>query len=358
MSRVKSDVVSINESEPEVVVASDPLLQTFLRADDKRESENALRSLLERDAAPIIHGVLARKQAPINDSEDVASAAREQLIRQLGALRTGERETPIRDFRSYVAGIAYAAWADHLRTENPQRSMLLNRIRYLLENRTARGGFALWEAAGGRKWCGIPEWVGRSPSAPPPKLQWLLADPIAAARQAFGERHWQQNELSTLIGDLFRWLETPIELRDLVFVISEILEIAGRSDSVIGAANFQVDDESPSLQPSAAEELIWKEYLVWLWQQIAKLPARQSAAFLLSSSVLREFELLGIASIRALAPLFAIAEERLGAIWQQLPLEDLGIAAELGCTRQQVINLRRVARDSLSRAWSAFSGQR
>lgn len=350
-------MASICESQSGVAAGSDPLLQPFLRADAKDESETALRALLERDAAPIIYGVLARKQAATNDSEDVASAAREQLIRQLGALRAGERETPIRDFRSYVAGIAYSAWADHLRQEHPERSMLLNRIRYLLENRTARRGFALWEEAGGRKWCGVPEWSDRAPSPPPPKLQWLLADPIAAARQAFGDAHWQQNDLSRLIADLFQWLETPIELCDLVFVMSEVLEITGRSDSVFGDSSSERDDESLSRQPSAAEELIWKEYLVWLWQQIATLPARQAAAFLLSSSVLREFELLGIASIRTVAPLFSMADERLAAIWQQLPLDDLAIAAELGCTRQQVINLRRVARDSLSRAWSAFSAR-
>jgi hypothetical protein len=38
-----------------------------------------------------------------------------------------------------------------------------------------------------------------------------------------------------------------------------------------------------------------------------------------------------------------------------LPLDDLAIAGELNCTRQQVINLRRIARDSLSRAWAQFS---
>jgi DNA-directed RNA polymerase specialized sigma24 family protein len=343
-------------ADPPGVQACDPLLSTFLEADDPARSENALRVLLEREAAPIIHGVLQRKKSTLDESEDVTSAAREQLIRQLAALRNGERQTPIRDFRSYVAGIAYSAWADHLRSQHPRRSMLLNRIRYLLENRTARTGFALWESDDGRKWCGLPEWRSQKCTGSTPKLQWLLSDPTTAAREAFGNRYWQRSDLPSLITNLFAWLETPIELRDLVFVVAEILEMAGRTESIESAIEAeQQRDNLPANYPTAAEELIWKEYLGWLWQQLAGLPPRQCAAFLLNSSVLRDFELLGIASIRSLAPRFAMAAEHLAKVWQQLPLDDLAIAGELNCTRQQVINLRRIARDSLSRAWAQFS---
>jgi DNA-directed RNA polymerase specialized sigma24 family protein len=344
----------IDEAAPES--ASDPLLSEFLEADCPSRSEDALRMLLEDEAAPIIHGVLQRKKSTLDEAEEITSAAREQLIRQLGALRNGERQTPIRDFRSYVAGIAYSAWADHLRAEHPQRSMLLNRLRYLLENRTARVGFVLWESADGRKWCGLSTWQQKVPAAPPPKLQSLLSDPTTAARQAFGDRYWQRSDLASLIAHLFEWLETPIELRDLVFVTAEILEIAGRTDSLESRIEHdQHSENAPALYPSAAEELIWKEYLLWLWQQLGELPPRQCAAFLLNSSVLRDFELLGIASIRSLAPRFAMAGDHLAKVWQSLPLDDLAIAAELDCTRQQVINLRRVARDTLSDAWRQFS---
>lgn len=334
--------------------ASDPLLADFLQANDCTSRDEALRVLLERDAAPIIRGVLQRKQSNGADAEDVSSAAREQVIRQLGALRSGERQTPIRDFRGYVAGIAYSAWADHLRSEHPERSMLLNRLRYLLENRTVQRGFALWEAPSGRRWCGFPEWKKSQPHAPTPKLQWLLSDPIAAARDAFGNRYWQRNELAALVRDLFTWLERPIELRDLVFVVSQILEIAGRDDAA--AVDPPREHEQPSTAyASAADELIWKEYLLWLWRELGKLSPRQNAAFLLNSSVLRDFELLGIASIRNVAPRVAMEPEHLAALWQRLPLDDRDIAEELGCVRQQVINLRRVARDTLGHAWEQFS---
>ncbi len=343
--------------EGDVTSASDSLLAEFLTVEDAASRERALRVLLEREAAPIIRGVLLRKSSGAQESEDITSAAREQLIRQLDALRTGQRETPIRDFRNYVAGVAYSAWAEHLRNENPERSMLLNRIRYLLENRTARRGFALWEGEHGRKWCGLPQWSKSSTPLPTPRLQWLLNDPVAAARDAFRNRYWERNELHMLVAELFEWLGTPIELRDLVFVVAEILEICGRTDASRADAAEVSDSSTVADQSSAAEQLIWKEYLLWLWQQLAKLPPRQCAAFLLNSSVLRDFELLGIASIRSLAPRFGMPPERLAMMWQRLPLDDRQIASELQCARQQVINLRRVARDSLSRAWRAFSGE-
>jgi hypothetical protein len=41
--------------------------------------------------------------------------------------------------------------------------------------------------------------------------------------------------------------------------------------------------------------------------------------------------------------------ERLASLWNDLPIEDVEIAEHLGVTRQQVINLRKVARERLAR---------
>jgi len=41
--------------------------------------------------------------------------------------------------------------------------------------------------------------------------------------------------------------------------------------------------------------------------------------------------------------------EALAELWNSLPLDDHAIAARLGITRQQVINLRRAARERLAR---------
>jgi hypothetical protein len=44
-----------------------------------------------------------------------------------------------------------------------------------------------------------------------------------------------------------------------------------------------------------------------------------------------------------------ISRDRLAALWDQLPMDDLSLAATLNLTRQQVINLRKAARARLSR---------
>gem|GEM_PF-978235 len=339
--------------EPDIADC-DPLLVGLLKADGASAVETALRGLLEREAAPIIQRVLFRKHAAAVEMEDVESAAREQVIRQLDALRSGDREDPIRDFRGYVASVTYSAWAEYLRGKNPQRSMLLNRLRYLLENRTPRHRFALWENARGEKLCGLPKWITRTETATTPRLQWLLSDPTAAARDAFGGRSWQQFDLATIVTGLFSWLEHPIELRDLAGAVTELLGISDRLE----ALEFVEEGEAGSASvQSPAEETAWKEYLLWLWNEIARLSQPQRVAFLLPSNVIREFELNGVVSIRTLGPSLEMAPEYLASLWQKLPLDDLTIAKELGCTRQQVINLRRIARDHLGNAWKKFMAE-
>ena len=46
--------------------------------------------------------------------------------------------------------------------------------------------------------------------------------------------------------------------------------------------------------------------------------------------------------------------EEFGEIWNELPLDDKRIAALLGLTRQQVINLRKSARERLTRRMKDF----
>ncbi len=70
---------------------------------------------------------------------------------------------------------------------------------------------------------------------------------------------------------------------------------------------------------------------------------------------MRELELLGIASLRTIAGRLDLSPNELAGLWNRLPLDDLAIAKMLDCTRQQVINLRRVARDKLGGAWREWT---
>jgi hypothetical protein len=56
----------------------------------------------------------------------------------------------------------------------------------------------------------------------------------------------------------------------------------------------------------------------------------------------------------AVAQALEMPEEQMANLWYDLPLEDAVIAQLLGCTRQQVINLRKAARARLRRRMSTF----
>ena len=328
-------------------------LGAFLAARDPLESERLLAQLLETEAAPVIARVL-RTKAGGGDEElaDLTSAAREELIARLMALRDGEDAAEIRNFRAYVASVAYNVWAQHLRTQKPGRAMLLNRVRYLLENRTTQRGFAIWDGAAGERWCGLGSATATSSAlSTTPKLQLLAVDPFVAARDAFGDRDWPRMELAELLAGLFRWLGTPVELRHLLDALAELLETSDAKVSIDAEPEAAGGIEFVDPAASAVEAAKWMEYLRWLWSEVGRLSLPQRTAFLLHSDVTLEFDFRGVASLRQIASALGFSAEAFAAIWKELPQDDATIAQRLRLQRQQVINLRRVARDRLGAAW-------
>ena len=332
---------------------SGSLLQAFLAAREPGETDRLLADLIEKEAAPVIARVLRTKTSGREeDLADLTSATREELIARLMAPRDGGEAAEIRNFRGYVATVAYNVWAQHLRTEKPARAMLLNRLRYLLENRTTQRGFALWDGPAGERWCGLRHTQTAAPAlATTPKLQLLAVDPFAAARDAFNARDWRRLDLAELLAGLFRWLESPIELRHLLDAVEELLEISDEKISIdaepVTASRVEFVDPAASAVDSAK----WSEYLRWLWAELGQLSMPQRTAFLLHSDVTREFDLRGVASLRQIAIALGFSAEDFAAIWNELPQNDVTIAERLHLQRQQVINLRRVARDRLGAAW-------
>jgi hypothetical protein len=120
------------------------------------------------------------------------------------------------------------------------------------------------------------------------------------------------------------------------------------------------DDGDPLLRlpdpaPDAALAFERRTYLVRLWEEIRKLPPRQAAALLLNlrdgqgRNAAALLPLTGIATLREMATAVGLSPESLAGLWNRLPLEDTGLAEILGVTRQQVINLRKSARERLAR---------
>jgi RNA polymerase sigma factor (sigma-70 family) len=115
----------------------------------------------------------------------------------------------------------------------------------------------------------------------------------------------------------------------------------------------------PDPAPDAALALERRTHLSLLWQEIRQLPQRQAVALILhlrdgqGSAAVSLLPLTGIASLRDVARVTGLEPERLAEIWNRLPLEDSAIAALLQVTRQQVINLRKSARERLTRRMRA-----
>ena len=116
-----------------------------------------------------------------------------------------------------------------------------------------------------------------------------------------------------------------------------------------------LDDAAALQRPAAHDDLESRETLRQLWSEIGALPLRQRLALLLSArdrsgdSVTQFLVMTGVASIRQIGAALDMEAERFGALWHELPLADDRIASMLNSTRQQVINLRRSARDRLVR---------
>lgn len=91
-----------------------------------------------------------------------------------------------------------------------------------------------------------------------------------------------------------------------------------------------------------------------MWEEILQLPARQRAALLLNlrdaqnRDVIHLLPETGTATEEEIAEALEMPLERFAEMWRKLPLDDASIAAQLGVTRRQVINLRKAAR---ARVW-------
>jgi hypothetical protein len=146
----------------------------------------------------------------------------------------------------------------------------------------------------------------------------------------------------------------PVALDELTSVLAHAWGLANLPlvESELGGESSLLE-RLPDGKGSPEDSLHQRERLRQLWQEIRQLPERQRVALLLN---LRDDGGRGViellltqipqSEIEAAAGLWS-EEER--ALWESLPLDDNAIALRLGVTRQQVINLRKVARERLHR---------
>jgi RNA polymerase sigma factor (sigma-70 family) len=278
-----------------------------------------------------------------SDTDDVQSDATVNLLSRLRDCKADPQNKAINDFRNYVAVTAYRTCYEYLRRKFPERHKLKNRLRYVLHHNAA---LTSWETEDGKLLCGFHNWHGRREGAEAKRGELLSSE---EARQL---------PLSEILPLIFTRRDAPVEIDELVNLIGERSGL-NESQPTATAALDRIEQIVDS-RPDIAEQVSQHQHLQKLWAEICALPIKQRAALLLNlkdslgRGCIALFQLTGIATIRQMAAAIEIPIEEFARLWNELPIEDAQIAELLKLTRQQVINLRKSARERLARRLKIF----
>lgn len=297
-------------------------------------AEPELERLLLSVAGPLIRNVVSR-HARVGgclpaDTADLESMIRLRLLHKLQCIVASPADV-IEDLERYIAAVSYNVVNDYLRRRFPDRTRHKNRLRYVL---THDARLAVWNAPVGVV-AGLKEWDGSATAATTVTLD---------ARQ-ITRRMLDKRQTADALHALFAGIGAPVELETLIDHTAVLWNVP------LGAAEVALVDEHEAM-PMQVER---RDFLRALWREIEQLLPMQRQALLLNlrdeetANVMALIVLTGTARFDDVASLLGMTGEELSEIWNDLPLDDLRIAARLNVTRQQVINLRKSARERLRR---------
>ena len=316
-------------------------MSPLLAADEPLGREQALETLLVRHVQPVVAGVLGRYRSMLQpqDADDLAAAVNLHVVRRLQRLTAGDEAIQCLD--SYVASVAYHVVYGFLRRRFPQRTRLKNRLRYVF---THDPRFALWEVE--RTFVsGLSQWLGSRPAA----AREVPADVAEAIRRRAVPGDAMQA--------FFEWAGAPLRFDDVVRAAAELWNITEAASGDLSLVS-QPEERSP------AAELENRQFVQSLWHEVQDLRVPQRAALLMNlrdvkgNNAVALLLIAGVATFDEIAGAMGISAQRLSEIWNDLPMEDKQIAEALQVSRQQVINLRKAARERLQRRMAARNRRR
>lgn len=342
------------------------LLRRYLEEEDPKVASVCLEGLLSDYVEPLVRDITHYKSRAnyvsgysfeSQDEEDICSEVLLHLISRLQDLRSKRSQDSIENLRGYVAATTYNAYYKYVRMKYPVRWRLKNRIRYLLNHKRE---FAVWQDEQQEYLCGLARW-GRQTAGHKtrPMNQQLNLDEFMHSLTP--SKSVAQLNSAELVEAILAWLGHPIQIDEIVGMVAQLQGIK----DLRPALQYDEDEEEGSgvsicdLLPDPAVDIVRKleerSDLERLWMEVCQLPRTQRVALLLNLRDAKAGDALilltftGIANLRQIAQALELALEEFTAIWNRLPLEDRAIAEMLGITRQQVINLRKSARDRLTR---------
>jgi hypothetical protein len=343
----------------------DQLLITFIEATDEEQADCCLASLIDEHAAPIVKEILgsslrfhfdSNSTASTQDASDLFNDIIANLLSRLRQIRSDRPRGAIADLRGYIAATAYNACNLYLRQKYPRRARLKNRLRYLLSHDAA---FALWTNEESGLICGFAEWRDKVALTPQSLFEKIRQDPVewtqSAGLKSVGTNRAQ---LSSLSSALFQSCGSPIKLDELVNIVADICREKDQPDEPLDTVLNLV---TPALDLDTILEQ--QHMLAILWREVRELPRRQRLALLLNFRDAGDQDLISLlpytrtATIEQIAETLDLPVEEFLELWNKLPLDDVTIAELLGSTRQQVINLRKCARERLERRIRAVTAK-
>jgi hypothetical protein len=346
---------------------NDAVLLPYLQATDETQVSLELETLICENAQPIIGDVIHRKlrigqltgsDLTADEAIDLTGEVTLKLVRRLRELRSKSLEPGIENFRGYVAVMTYHACDSYLRKKYPRRHSLKNQLRYVL---THCERFALWEADDRVWYSGFARWRDQPSVTQISRLREFVENASLANR--YDKESGNQLNPVDLLEKIFKYVNGPVEFDCLVSAVADLWRV---TDHLMPSKSIDAGDlesiANPKLTNQVETQLDQRAQLEKLWLEICELPLRQRVALLLAlrdtkgGGLLALLPLIQIASIRQIAETLSMPAEQFSSLWNQLPLEDTAIAELLGVTRQQVINLRKSARERLWRRTRQFLG--
>jgi len=339
----------------------DHLLLQFIEATDEEQADLWLVTLIHEHAVPIVREILGsslrfhlnnNSTASTQDANDLFSDIITNLLSRLRNIRSDPDQGVISDFRGYIAATAYNACNLYLRQKYPRWSRLKNRLRYLLSHDAT---FALWTNEESGLICGFPQRRDKGAASPQRLFDKIRQDPVEWIQTVgLASVGVDRAQLSNLVTALFQSCGNPLKLDDLVNIVADICQEKDQPDVPFDA---MMQLAAPTLDFEIMLE--HRHMLALLWQEVCELPSRQRLALLLNFKDGRGQDLLSLlpctrtATIEQIAKAIDFPLAEFLKLWNKLPLDDATIAGLLGATRQQVINLRKCARERLERRMSA-----
>lgn len=343
---------------------NDELLAPWLQAVQVRDQEaagSALAVLVETYIQPVVRNVVRFKlHLDSSHAPDEADLIQEALAEWLVEVHkiAHEPDRSICDARGLAATITYRVCYGWLRRQSPHRRAFANKLQYLLKR---QAGFAIWPGpSGGRQvlLTGFAVWRDRA-HVPAQKLLDLSDDKTFLARVGafIADRH--DVKFGHLVKAIFDYVGGPVALSDLLNLTMSLLQV--RDEPPVST---ETSREADITHLSSGEDVAWRLetrfFLKRLWEEVRELPRSQRAALLLNlrddvgSGCLALLPVIGVTTIRQIAEVLEMTDEGLAELWPRLPLDDMAIAGLLDLTRQQVINLRKSARERLARRLKGF----